>query len=60
MAKLLSPETGLTPLAALDEAGMKTVLDLRNRYTQPDNALASVAPYLDLTHYDRATTSDTT
>jgi ABC-type nitrate/sulfonate/bicarbonate transport system substrate-binding protein len=54
MLKLLAPETGLTPLATLDEAGMKTVLDLRNRYMQPGKSLRTVAPYLDPTYYNRA------
>ncbi len=54
MLKLLAPETGLTPLATLDEAGMKAVLDLRNRYMQPGKALTTVAPYLDPTYYNRA------
>lgn len=60
MAKLLAPDTGLTPLGALDAVGMKTVLDLRNRYTQLDNALTTVAPYLDLTYYERVLNQDST
>lgn len=56
MAKLLAPETGLTPLATLDEAGMKTVLDLRNRYMQTEVALRNIDRYIDLTYYNRAIT----
>jgi ABC-type nitrate/sulfonate/bicarbonate transport system substrate-binding protein len=56
MAKLLSADTGLTPAAVLDEAAMQTVLELRNRYTHPKKVLSSVAPYLDLSYYQRAQT----
>ena len=56
MAKLLSPETGLTPLAALDGLGMKTVLDLRNCYMQTEEALRNIDRYIDLTYYNRAIT----
>jgi len=57
MSKLLAPETGLTPEGVLDEAGMQTVLELRNRYSSVDNRLASVESYLDLTYYERVLSS---
>lgn len=53
MKKLLAPETGLTALAALDDAGMKTVLELRNSYARPDPELATAEPYLDSSFYQR-------
>ena len=56
MVKLLSPETGLTPLATLDGLGMKTVLDLRNCYMQTEEALRNIDRYIDLTYYNRAIT----
>lgn len=55
MAKLLDPATGLTPGGAIDEAGMRTVLELRSRYAKPKKALESVDPYLDLTRYSNVT-----
>jgi ABC-type nitrate/sulfonate/bicarbonate transport system substrate-binding protein len=54
MSKLLAPETGLTPEGALDEAGMLSVLELRNRYSPANKHLAGVESYLDLTYYERA------
>lgn len=57
MAKLLDPATGLTPGGAIDEAGMRTVLELRSRYARPQKALESVEPYLDLTLHADVTRS---
>jgi len=53
MSKLLAADTGLTPMAALDVAGMQTVLDLRSRYARPAKVLAGPEPYLQLGHYRR-------
>jgi len=58
MSKLLAEETGLTPAAALDAAGMQTVLDLRSRYARPAKPLASAERYLDLSYYWRAQSRD--
>jgi ABC-type nitrate/sulfonate/bicarbonate transport system substrate-binding protein len=54
MGKLLGADTGLTPLAALDPAGMRTVLELRSRYARPAKPLTDPEPYLDLRYYERA------
>ncbi len=43
---------------ALDDVAMQTVLDLRSRYAQPAKRLASVEPYLDMRHYRRAQSSE--
>ncbi len=51
MTKLLDPATGLTPAGAIDEAGMRTVLELRSRYAKPSKKLESVERYLDLARY---------
>jgi hypothetical protein len=51
---LLGVDTGLTPLAALDPAGMRTVLELRSRYARPAKPLTSPELYLDLRYYERA------
>jgi hypothetical protein len=59
MGKLLGADTGLTPLAALDPAGMQTVLDLRSRYARPAKPLTSPEPYLDLRYYERARNTGT-
>ena len=53
MSKLLAADTGLTPMAALDVAGMQTVLDLRSRYARPAKVLAGPEPYLYLRYYQR-------
>ncbi|MDH3418241.1 MAG: ABC transporter substrate-binding protein [Gammaproteobacteria bacterium] len=55
MAKLLDPATGLTPGGAVDEAGMRTVLELRSRYAKPNKQLESTEPYLDLSSYANVT-----
>ena len=59
MRKLLGADTGLTPLAALDPAGMRTVLELRSRYARPAKPLTGPAPYLDLRYYERARNTGT-
>ena len=51
MAKLLDPATGLTPGGTIDEAGMRTVLELRSRYARPEKTLESIERYLDLSIY---------
>ena len=52
MDKLLSPKTGLTPQAALDLDGIRTVLELRSQYGN-GAALTDPGKYLDLSYYDR-------
>ena len=52
MNKLLSPRTGLTPNAAIDEEGLKTVLALRSEYGGRE--LTNASTYLDLSFYQRA------
>ena len=52
MDKLLSPRTGLTPQAALDLDGIKTVLELRSQYGNGPE-LSDPGKYLDLSYYDR-------
>ncbi len=52
MNKLLSPRTGLTPNAAIDEEGLKTVLALRSEYGGRE--LTNASRYLDLSFYQRA------
>lgn len=51
MAKLLDPATGLTPGGAIDEEGMRTVLELRSRYAKPQKTLEHVNRYVDLSIY---------
>ena len=51
---LLDPKTGFTPKAALSEAGVKTVLDLRSEYGQPNKTLTDPRRYYDLTYYAKA------
>ncbi len=54
MSKLLAAETGLSPGAELDGAGMRTVLELRSRYAKPSKALAGPENYVDLQYFNRA------
>lgn len=54
MEKLLSPRTGLTPAAALDREGMRTVLDLRTRYGPSGRRFDDPNRYVDLSCYRRA------
>jgi len=51
MAKVLSPETGLTPLAAINPDGMATVLELRSAYGPAGTDLHDADKYLDLSFY---------
>lgn len=53
LANVLSPDRGLTPRAALDWAGMATVLDLRRRYG-PGGELGVPESHVDMQYYDRA------
>lgn len=54
MNKLLAPETGLTPHAELSMRGVRTVLELRERYAEPARALGGPERYVDLSYYERA------
>lgn len=51
----LDPQTGFDRNAAIDIAGVKTVLEIREAYALPHKALAEPAHYYDLTYYDAAT-----
>ena len=51
----LDPRTGFDRNAAIDIAGVKTVLDIREAYAQPHKALAEPSRYYDLSYYDAAT-----
>ena len=57
MAKLLDPATGLTPGGAVDEEGMRTVLELRSRYAKPAKQLESIERYADLACHADVTAS---
>jgi ABC-type nitrate/sulfonate/bicarbonate transport system substrate-binding protein len=48
---LMSPRTGFTPRAALDMAGIETVLALRSQYAEPKLQLSDPGKYLDLSYY---------
>jgi ABC-type nitrate/sulfonate/bicarbonate transport system substrate-binding protein len=52
LKKLLSPRTGLSPLAVIDMAGLETVLELRSRYAPLGKILIDIGKYLDLSYYD--------
>ncbi len=51
----LDPETGFDRHAAIDVAGVKSVIDIRQEYALPHKALADPARYYDLSYYDLAT-----
>ncbi len=51
MGKLLDAATGLTPGGAIDEGGMRTVLELRSRYARPQKSLDDINRYVDLSSY---------
>ena len=53
-ARLLDPREGFQPRAALDLAGVGTVLALRSRYGKPQRQLTEPARYVDLSWYARA------
>lgn len=48
VAEQMKPETGLTPGAVLDMAGIDTVLELRSQYGEPKKALTDPGKYIDL------------
>ena len=54
MAKLLAPDTGLTPNGDLDLAGMQTVLELRSVYAEPHRELTDPERYLDRRYPERS------
>jgi ABC-type nitrate/sulfonate/bicarbonate transport system substrate-binding protein len=54
MKGLLSPRSGLTPAGAILPDGMKTVVDLRNRYGGKPIANTDPARYVDLRYYNHA------
>lgn len=51
---LLAPKGGLFKKAALDVAGIKTVLALRSQYGEPKKKLTNPAKYYDLSYYKKA------
>ena len=51
----LDPNTGFDRFAAIDVAGVKTVLEIREAYALPHKTLAEPAHYYDLSYYDAAT-----
>ena len=54
-AVFLDPRTGFDRAAAIDVAGVKTVLDIRESYALPHKALGEPAHYYDLSYYEAAT-----
>jgi ABC-type nitrate/sulfonate/bicarbonate transport system substrate-binding protein len=52
--KLLSPQTGLSPRAEIDMAGLQTVLELRSQYGPSGKQLTDPHRYLDLSCYEAA------
>jgi ABC-type nitrate/sulfonate/bicarbonate transport system substrate-binding protein len=53
--ELLDPAHGFFPTCALDPAGLKCVLELRNRYAQPAKPLGAFDPYFDPRYSGEAT-----
>ncbi len=51
---LLNPKEGFQRKAKIDMAGVKTVLDLRSKYSKPAKSLTDAARYYDPTFYDAA------
>lgn len=51
---LIDPIHGISPSATLDMEGVRTVLDLRNRYVELDEPLTDPTKYVDLTYYNQA------
>lgn len=51
---LLAADGGFHPQAAIDEEGIRTVLQLRSEYGMPRKALTDPSRYYDLTYYRRA------
>ena len=54
-AVFLDPRTGFDRNAAIDVAGVKNVLEIREAYALPHKPLADPAHYYDLSYYDAAT-----
>ncbi len=54
-AVFLDPQNGFDRKAAIDVAGVKRVLDIRETYAEPHKALAEPSHYYDLSYYDAAT-----
>lgn len=52
--KLLSPQTGLSPRAEIDMAGLQTVLELRSQYGPSGKKLIDPNRYIDLSCYEAA------
>ncbi len=48
------PDSAVSPLAAMDEAGIKTVVDLRAAYGEPKKKLGSAKQFYDLSYYRTA------
>ena len=51
---LLDPKQGFTRNAAIDRAGVRTVLALRSEYGEPKKSLNDPAKYIDLSYYRAA------
>ena len=54
MTCLLHPTQGFTKRAAISGEGVRTVLELRSEYGQPNKKLTDPAKYYDLTYYNKA------
>ncbi len=54
-AVFLDPQTGFDRNAAIDVAGVRTVLEIREAYAVPHKPLGEPARYYDLAYYDAAT-----
>jgi ABC-type nitrate/sulfonate/bicarbonate transport system substrate-binding protein len=54
---LLADKGGLTRDAALDVAGIATVLKLRSKYAMPPKTLADPLQYVDTSYYEKASVS---
>ena len=54
-AVFLDPRTGFDRNAAIDVAGVRTVLEIREAYAVPHKPLGEPARYYDLAYYDAAT-----
>ena len=52
----LDPQTGFDRHAAIDAAGVKTVIGIREQYATPHKTLSDPAAYYDLSYYNAATT----
>ncbi len=54
LGKLVSPRTGLSPLAVIDMPGLQTVLELRSQYAPSKKRLTDSEKYIDLSYYQDA------